>query len=273
MIESSDHAPNPTAVAVAHCRAVESAHEQPLLNDPFASQLVELAGVPFSELSLAEVTTNRLISSVAIRSHFIDAAVTATESPQIVCLGLGLDTRPWRLDDRPRRWFGVDRGSTVDFMRTHMPAISPSPAGTIKYVTADLTDPMWKTRLVDAGFDPQTSTTWILEGVTMYLSDDENRQLLDDVADLSAPGSSLVTVGFGLGSVDEAQSAEVAARAARSGNTFRSIIDDPASWLGSSWAVKAARSFADYGTELGRPLPYDEDPARPVSWLIDARRL
>jgi hypothetical protein len=43
--------------------------------------------------------------------------------------------------------------------------------------------------LVGVGFDCAQPSLWILEGLTMYLSRDENYKLLQDMATLSAPGS------------------------------------------------------------------------------------
>jgi Leucine carboxyl methyltransferase len=45
------------------------------------------------------------------------------------------------------------------------------------------------TALKSSGFDPATRTLWILEGLTYYLSLDENRLLFGSMAALSAPGS------------------------------------------------------------------------------------
>jgi methyltransferase (TIGR00027 family) len=256
---------NQTAIAVAHCRAIESALDQSLISDPYATKLLELAGVPFTELSLAEVTTNRLVNSVALRSHFIDSEIQNSDSPQAVCLGMGLDTRPWRLrGPKSRMWFGIDMPETIDFMVEGMSIAAPAVGSDVHLIAADLTENLWAEKLVDAGFNPQKPAIWILEGVTMYLTDSQNSELLRNT---------LVTVGFGPGSVDDSQTSEVSARAAKSGNKFRSIISDPDAWLAPDWQAVRTDSFAEYGRKLRRPLPYEEDPARPVSWLITARRV
>ena len=46
--------------------------------------------------------------------------------------------------------------------------------------------------LAAAGFDSRVPTTWIWEGVLPYLTDEQARSALRDVAQASAPGSTLI---------------------------------------------------------------------------------
>ena len=151
---------------------------------------------------------------------------------QVVELGAGLSTRPWRLHlPASLRWFDVDRQDVIDVKEDMLlkhgaecEIMSPmrrshsknallefqigSLAGSnhnhkaVEYplrcdsrasVSTDVGNPTWARSLLEAGFDPNKPTVWIAEGLLMYLEPERVDALLRGVAALSAPGSSLLT--------------------------------------------------------------------------------
>ncbi len=58
-------------------------------------------------------------------------------------------------------------------------------------VPADLAEDDWPLALTAAGFDSSAPAVFIVEGLSWYLTEDENARLLDKLAPLAAPGSRL----------------------------------------------------------------------------------
>jgi methyltransferase (TIGR00027 family) len=59
-------------------------------------------------------------------------------------------------------------------------------------VAVDLASERLGPPLEEAGFDPQVATTWVWEGVVPYLTADEVRGTVAQIAELSAPRSAVI---------------------------------------------------------------------------------
>lgn len=189
-----------TAVAVAAARALESQREDALVRDPWAASLVERSQVavpfpkewPSSEPNPADAAMLLGAAYIGLRTRFIDDDLGSANIEQVVILGSGLDTRPWRLAwPAGARVFTLDIPGVIEFVDDTMSAANAEPTCTRIPIAADVTDP-WAARIVDAGFSPARPTHWVLEGLLPYLSAHDQRALLDDVISLSARGSHAV---------------------------------------------------------------------------------
>eukprot|EP00878_Enallax_costatus_P023758 GHUV01025298.1.p1 GENE.GHUV01025298.1~~GHUV01025298.1.p1 ORF type:complete len:506 (+),score=168.56 GHUV01025298.1:180-1697(+) len=173
---------------------------------------------------------------------------------QVVLLGSGMDSRPWRLDLPPGiAWFEVDRHdvlkakqqalrkSGVSFhtvnnsgtsttshskstRNSHEDRSSRSKAsGSQTYLKAaswscaavDLQVPGWSKQLVKVGLDPQQPTAWVAEGLMYYLEPEGVAGMLQEVASVSAPGS-ILALNFMLESGLKSLREALAAKAAAS---------------------------------------------------------
>jgi len=61
----------------------------------------------------------------------------------------------------------------------------------VKYVAGDLLDSAnpWVKKLSEAGFDSSLPTTWLLEGLLYYFTEQQVISLLDEIRSISAPRS------------------------------------------------------------------------------------
>ena len=122
-------------------------------------------------------------SNVSTRVWWFDrrltAALAAPSQPrQIVVLGAGLDTRPWRMALPPgMRWWEVDMPHVVAGKRRQLeqlgaalsaaaPAAHAHPlrAAAWQAVPADLGQPGWGEALQAAGLDASRPVVWVAEG-------------------------------------------------------------------------------------------------------------
>ena len=132
---------------------------------------------------------------IALRTAAIDTAVRdaiAGGAKQLVILGAGYDGRAWRMTQLAGvKVFEVDHPATQSEKRAHLAELPP-PAGIVSFVSMNFEVESLGRVLEGAGHDRSSPTCWIWEGVVMYLTRDAMRATLADIANRSAPGSTLI---------------------------------------------------------------------------------
>jgi methyltransferase (TIGR00027 family) len=141
------------------------------------------------------VHLTNLATMMAVRTVAIDDAVRSAKSPQVVILGAGLDGRAWRMPELAGSIvFEVDHPDSQRAKRARVSALDRA-AREVRFVAVDFTRDSLDTALAAAGHDPATPTTWIWEGVVMYLA-----QLAIDatlaVIDRRSAGASRLIVAY-----------------------------------------------------------------------------
>jgi methyltransferase (TIGR00027 family) len=156
-----------TALMVAACRALETAHPIGIIRDPFAERL---AGERGMAIARALPGLEILRFGVGVRSRFLDElvafAVAEYAIDTVVSAGCGLDTRPWRLDLPPRlRWIEVDFPAMLEYKDAVMASVRPKCR--LERMAADLNDQAQRHAVFSAAGDgPGLIVT---EGLLMYL--------------------------------------------------------------------------------------------------------
>ncbi|CAB1111767.1 unnamed protein product [Ectocarpus sp. CCAP 1310/34] len=210
----------PDAMQTAEDREKAKAHEEssapPL--DPTAAATAAVAsnGVP-----------RDVQRRLAIRTRFCDDFFEDCAGPrgikQIVSLGAGMDTRGLRLRaSGDTKVFEVDQALVLrvkSALLTQAAAADKVAAavagfrerrdggvgqGRVVPVEADLSVEGWQGELFEAGFDPSLPSAWILEGLTMYLGEEELVALLRVLASLSSAGSAFCATCVSAESVERA---------------------------------------------------------------------
>lgn len=194
-----------TATMVAAARAMASAEPDPLINDPYAADLVRAVGVEFftklvdGEIDLdGELADGAALMTgvMAVRTKFFDDFFTTSGAAgirQAVILASGLDSRAYRLP-----WptgtvvYEIDQPEVIGAKSATMTQIGAAPTAERRTVAVDLRDD-WPAALRAAGFDPAAPSAWSAEGLLAYLPPEAQDRLFDNITALSAPGSRLAT--------------------------------------------------------------------------------
>ncbi|MEX7471216.1 class I SAM-dependent methyltransferase [Mycobacterium adipatum] len=197
-----------TATIVAVGRAIASAEEHGLIDDPWAAPLVRAVGIEAftmmvdGKIDIAEVAPEAAaqvksnIDEMAVRTRFFDDYfIAAGESGirQAVILAAGLDSRAYRLP-----WadgtvvYEVDQPDVVEFKTRTLADLGASPTAERRTVPIDLRED-WPTAMRAAGLDPNRPTAWCAEGLLIYLPPEAQDRLFDNIHALSAPGSTVAT--------------------------------------------------------------------------------
>jgi hypothetical protein len=162
-----------TALMVAACRAMETARTDGLTTDPFAR---ELAGERGMAIAQGMDRIDIMCFGVGIRSKFLDELVTYAVQDlhveAVLCLGSGLDTRPWRMDlPVSLRWIEVDFPAMQEYKASIMDHHAPKCR--LERIAADLGSPAERDRVfARLPAAPGDTTLMITEGLLMYLPAD-----------------------------------------------------------------------------------------------------
>jgi methyltransferase (TIGR00027 family) len=200
-----------TATMVAAARAVATRADNAVINDPFAEPLVRAVGMDFfTRLAAGDLGPEdldgddsplgmrRFADGMAARTRFFDDFFGDSGRAgirQAVILASGLDARAYRLD-----WpdgsvvFEIDQPEVIAFKTATLAELGAKPTARLHTVAVDLRRD-WPAALASAGFDPNEPTAWIAEGLFGYLPPDAQDRLLDQITELSAPGSRLAAEG------------------------------------------------------------------------------
>ena len=130
------------------------------------------------------------------RTAFFDQVVRKAlveNLPQIVFLGAGYDTRPYRFKDlvRETRIFELDAPPTQLRKREVLENNAIAMSDELKFVPIDFSQDNLQTVLLKAGFSIDKPVLFVWEGVTYYLSSDIVDETLSAVRTLSAAGGSI----------------------------------------------------------------------------------
>jgi methyltransferase (TIGR00027 family) len=195
-----------TATMVAAARAVATRRVKPLITDRFAAPLVQAVGIDFfirfatGDLDSADIdgpqsqAMQRLVDVMAVRTRYFDsflAEAAIAGIRQVVILAAGLDARAYRLSwPADTTIFEIDRPGVTEFKTATLNALEAKPNAKHWVVASDLRQD-WHTDLRRTGFQTDSATAWIAEGLLGYLPAPARDQLLNQITALSAPRSRL----------------------------------------------------------------------------------
>jgi methyltransferase (TIGR00027 family) len=192
------------------------------------------------------------------RKVILDEALQrAIPFEQLVVLGAGLDGRAWSVPGlKPAIVFEVDHPDTQAWKRDRAQQMQPL-AREVRFVGMDFTQDDLATKLGEAGYDPGRSSFWLWEGVTMYLSPDDNRKTLGSVAQLASPGSHLAITYLAKkdGKVPRSWLLAFLGEPVRSAYTVEEMTEAVAA---SGWVTESNTGIEDWKTRLTPTLDLTE---------------
>jgi methyltransferase (TIGR00027 family) len=129
------------------------------------------------------------------RTRYIDDTVQAALSKgvvQLVILGAGFDTRPYRLSGLERvKVFEVDLPAVQEDKKKKLQKSLGRLPENVTFIPIDFDTQTMEAVFIGTAFDPSKPAVFIWEGVTQYISGQAVRQTLSFVGK-SAPGSLIV---------------------------------------------------------------------------------
>jgi methyltransferase (TIGR00027 family) len=182
-----------TARLNAYYRAMEAKEPSPLFIDPFAELLVGEMTTYFDEhRHYSGMGGSQIARSYYIETELLTPWCRTHPVSQVVLLGAGLDTRPYRfgpLRNGSHTVFELDFPSMISYkghvLRDELPLCN------LVRIPADLSTADLAVVLPSHGFSLSLPTFWILEGLVYYLDKGIVTQLLTTIAALSTSQSQI----------------------------------------------------------------------------------
>jgi methyltransferase (TIGR00027 family) len=268
--------PDSTAVRVALWRAMHVQVDSPphVLDDVVGLDLASPGDDWRSRPDMDPGWTQGFRAAIVARARFIEDLVVeqmATGVTQYVLLGAGLDTFAQRRADLAERMrvFEIDQPGPQAWKRQRLIDLGYGIPGWLRFVPVDFeANDDWYAKLAAAGFDAAEPAVIASTGVSMYLTKEATRQVLDRVARFKTGSTLVMTFMLPPKLLDAADRAglEAAANGARTSETpFISFyLPDEILALASEAGFRTARQVS--GTSLGeRYFAERPDGLRPSS--------
>jgi methyltransferase (TIGR00027 family) len=194
-----------TALGAAVCRLIEQYQpkETRLFNDPVAKELVgapirvmlQVAGMRKLTINQTDGVAPGIFGAQICRTRYIDDAVQAALSQgigQMVILGAGLDTRPYRLAGLEHvKVFEVDLPAVQNDKKKKLQKYFGRMPEHVTFIPIDFDTQTLEAVFSGIDFDHFKPAVFIWEGVTQYITEEAVQQTLAFVGK-SAPGSLLL---------------------------------------------------------------------------------
>lgn len=263
-----------TAFWMAAERAREALRPDRLFDDPLAAVLAGTEGVDLMTRMEVDLPVN---PTIPIRTRFFDDSIIRAladhQLGQVLLLGAGMDTRAYRLD--LPIVFEVDLPALLEVKNARLAQVSAQPRCPLVGVGLDLTG-RWTEHLVAAGFERESPSVFVAEGLLGYLAEADVHRFLSDVDGLAAAGSVLLADVSGRSSLDSPYLVSWYQRLADNGIAgARFGTDDPEGLLAAhGWRARVTE-YGEEGANYGRwpypPIPRDAIGV-PHNFLIVAER-
>lgn len=162
-----------TLLPVLYSRVVETKREDGIINDPIAVDWVSRIDYDFSKYD--ETYANHF--GVAVRTEIFDeftrAYLDKHPSATIVNIAAGLDTRFYRMDNGKLIWYELDLPESIAVRKQLMEETDRH-----RCLAASALDFSWVDEIEDSD-----QTLFIIEGLLMYFTEEQVRELLGTIAE------------------------------------------------------------------------------------------
>jgi methyltransferase (TIGR00027 family) len=195
---------------------------------------------------------------------------------QVVLAAAGLDTRAFRLNwPSETQVYELDLPEVLDTKEEVIEAVGAETSCERRTIRADLSQETWPETLLDADYQPESPSVWLIEGLLFYLTRAAVHGLLKKVGALTVTGSLLGLDVMNRGLFFSPVAWPMQAALARRGAPGRFGTNDPEKLMAHHGWEADARQPGEKGANYGRwprPIVPREEPGLPRSFLVKARR-
>ena len=156
-----------------YARAKYSRKKNAKFYDAKAIELVDKIDYDFSKAEKDSTMSNGVIARTIVFDELVKAFINKNPDCTVVNIACGLDTRFYRMDNGRIIWYNVDLPETIEVRD----AIYHE-SGRVSTIGISATDPDWADKVTKRG-----KMLFITEGLSMYLTSDENAQMLSIIRD------------------------------------------------------------------------------------------
>jgi methyltransferase (TIGR00027 family) len=270
----------PTSRWMAAARAQESERADRLFCDPLAAALAGPEGFAWLERMESAAHSDSPGLYPVIRTRFFDDflldACERLGIRQVVLAAAGLDTLAFRINWPSRtRLYELDLPEVLDIKEDVIDKTGAKASCERRTIRVDLSQETWPEALLDAGYQPECLSVWLIEGLLYYLTRAAVHELLEKVGALTATGSLLGLDVMNRGLFFSPVAWPMQATLARHGAPGRFGTNDPETLMARhGWEANVTQpgeESANFG-RWPRPMVPRDVPGLPRSFLVRARR-
>lgn len=156
-----------------YARAKYSRKKNAKFYDAKAIELVGKIDYDFSKAEKDSTMSNGVIARTIVFDELVKDFINKNPDCTVVNIACGLDSRFYRMDNGRITWYNVDLPETIEVRD----AIYHE-SGRVSTIGISATDPAWADKVAKRG-----KMLFIIEGLSMYLTSDENAQMLSIIRD------------------------------------------------------------------------------------------
>lgn len=156
-----------------YARAKYSRKKNAKFYDAKAIELIDKIDYDFSKAENDSTMSNGVIARTIVFDELVKDFINKNPDCTVVNIACGLDTRFYRMDNGRIIWYNVDLPETIEVRD----AIYHE-SGRVSTIGISATDPSWADKVTKRG-----KMLFIIEGLSMYLTSDENAQMLSIIRD------------------------------------------------------------------------------------------
>ena len=261
-----------TARWTAAIRAKETERQNALIKDRWAAALAGEQGMAW-----IEERTEESVLPILLRTRYFDDFLQHTtienNLSQIVLMAAGMDTRAYRLSwPEKTRLYELDQAAVLQDKGEILRSVHAVPTCKRVSIEVDLSG-SWEGKLIQAGFDPEEPSCWLLEGFLFYLPDTAISTVFHKINHLTASGS---WMGFDIINsitLTHPLTRQWIEMQAKSGAPWLGTMEDPIGYLaGLGWSAsltQAGQEDAHHGRWPFPTLP-TLMPDVPHNWFVTA---
>ncbi len=158
-----------TMIQTLYARAKESKKNNPKIYDEKAIEIVSKMEYDFSKADKDFAMSSGVIARTILFDRMVKKFIEKHPTATIINIACGMDTRFYRVDNGQIRWYNLDLPVTIDVRKQFL-----EENGRVKMLAKSAMDPSW----ADEIDKPASSVLVVIEGLSMYLSEDDIKTIL-----------------------------------------------------------------------------------------------
>ena len=173
-----------TMLLTLHARAEHTLSDRPRFTDPAAVELVSRLDYDFTMARQDRLMADGVVLRTLTLDPLVAGYLATHPGCTVVNIACGLDTRFQRLDDGHVTWYDLDLPDVIELRRRLL-----EDGERHRTIAASALDPDWPDQLGEG--EASGDVLVIIEGLSMYLEQDEVRSLMDIIA-ARLPGATVL---------------------------------------------------------------------------------
>lgn len=163
-----------TMLQTLYARAAYSKKSNAKFHDQMAEEIVSHMDYDFSLAEKDAMMSKGVIARTILLDRMVGEFIRENPKGTVVNIACGMDTRVYRLKTPPTvRWYNLDLPETIEVRRRFL-----TENGNISMIAKSAMDESWAAEIEE----PNGRTLVILEGLVMYLSEKDVKQILSIIS-------------------------------------------------------------------------------------------